>query len=53
MRAPEPVVLAGYGVRLEPLGLRHAPDLLVASEDPAVWPTVQEAVGEAVGDVGG
>lgn len=37
MRTPEPVVLAGHGVTLEPLTLDHVPDLLAAAEDPQVW----------------
>ena len=31
MRRPEPVVLEGHGVRLEPLSRAHATDLLVAA----------------------
>ena len=37
MRTPEPVVLAGHGVTLEPLTAAHAPDLLEAASDPLVW----------------
>lgn len=37
MRAPTPVVLAGYGVRLEPLTEAHAPALLTAAADDDVW----------------
>ncbi len=37
MRAPEPVVLEGHGVRLEPLARGHVPDLLEAGRDPEVW----------------
>ncbi len=37
MRAPEPVVLRGEVVRLEPLGEQHARDLLAASQDTDVW----------------
>ena len=37
MRAPEPVVLSGHGVRLEPLTVAHAPDLLAAAADDDVW----------------
>ncbi len=37
MRRPEPVVLEGHGVRLEPLRRAHVPDLLVAGRDPDVW----------------
>ncbi len=32
-----PVVLTGSAVRLEPLHLKHAADLLVASQDPGIW----------------
>ncbi len=34
---PRPVTLEGMGVRLEPLDLRHAKDLLEAGRDAAVW----------------
>ena len=37
MRAPEPVVLSGHGVRLEPLAAKHVADLLVAAADDDVW----------------
>ena len=37
MRTPEPVVLEGHGVRLEPLGPSHVDDLTAAAADPAVW----------------
>lgn len=37
MRAPEPVVLAGHGVRLEPLGEQHVAELLRAAADDDVW----------------
>ena len=37
MRTPEPVVLAGHGVLLEPLTPAHAPDLLAAAQDDDVW----------------
>lgn len=37
MRTPTPIVLDGYGVRLEPLTEAHAPDLLVAAADDDVW----------------
>ena len=37
MRAPEPLVLEGHGVRLEPLSSAHGPDLLEAGRDPRVW----------------
>jgi RimJ/RimL family protein N-acetyltransferase len=32
-----PIVLEGYGVRLEPLELRHEPDLAAAAADGALW----------------
>ena len=34
---PVPVTLAGRHVRLEPLARHHAPDLLVAAADEAIW----------------
>lgn len=34
---PQPVTLAGNHVRLEPLSISHAEDLLVAGEDAALW----------------
>ncbi len=34
---PVPVALYGDGVRLEPLAVRHADDLLEAAADPAIW----------------
>ncbi len=37
MRPPEPVVLSGFGVRLEPLSPGHAADLAVAGQDADVW----------------
>lgn len=37
MRSPEPVVLSGHGVRLEPLAIEHAPDLLLAAADDDIW----------------
>ena len=37
MRRPEPVVLEGHGVRLEPLTRAHVADLLRAGRDPEVW----------------
>jgi len=37
MRAPEPVVLEGHGVRLEPLSRAHVPDLLPVAQDDDVW----------------
>lgn len=37
VRTPEPVVLSGHGVRLEPLTTGHVPDLLVAAADDDVW----------------
>jgi RimJ/RimL family protein N-acetyltransferase len=32
-----PIVLEGHGVRLEPLELRHEPDLAAAAADGALW----------------
>ena len=37
MRAPDPVVLEGHGVRLEPLSHVHVPDLLPVAQDEDVW----------------
>ena len=37
MRRPEPVVLEGHGVRLEPLTRAHALDLLPVAQDDDVW----------------
>lgn len=37
VRAPEPVVLSGHGLRLEPLSMDHAPDLLTAADDDEIW----------------
>ena len=37
MRRPEPVVLEGHGVRLEPLARAHVPDLLAAARGDEVW----------------
>lgn len=34
---PQPIVLNGEVVRLEPLELRHAPDLLQAAADKTIW----------------
>lgn len=34
---PKPVVLEGYGMRLEPLSLDHAPDLAKAAGDGRLW----------------
>jgi RimJ/RimL family protein N-acetyltransferase len=37
VRRPEPVVLEGHGVRLEPLSRVHALDLLAVAQDDEVW----------------
>ena len=37
MLAPQPVVLEGHGVRLEPLSVGHVDDLLIAAADDDVW----------------
>lgn len=37
MLAPEPVVLEGYGVRLEPLAASHLTDLFAASAYDEIW----------------
>lgn len=34
---PQPIVLSGGRVRLEPLHLSHAPDLFDAGQDPDLW----------------
>jgi len=34
---PQPVVLNGTTIRLEPLGLQHAPDLLQAAAEKSIW----------------
>jgi RimJ/RimL family protein N-acetyltransferase len=34
---PKPIVLEGYGMRLEPLTLDHAPDLAAAAGDGRLW----------------
>lgn len=34
---PKPIVLEGYGMRLEPLTLEHAPDLARAAGDGSLW----------------
>ena len=37
MRATEPVILEGHGVRLEPLTAAHRGDLVAASSDGSLW----------------
>jgi RimJ/RimL family protein N-acetyltransferase len=37
VRTPEPVVLAGHGIRLEPLEAAHEPALAAAAADGALW----------------
>ena len=37
MQPPEPVVLEGHGVRLEPLTAAHADDLVEAARDERIW----------------
>lgn len=37
MRTPEPVVLEGHGVRLEPLTVAHVDDLFAVAQDDEVW----------------
>src|SRR2546421_8929194 len=34
---PKPVTLAGNTIRLEPLSLAHAPDLLQAAAEKSIW----------------
>ena len=61
MRSPEPVSLAGHGVCLEPLDLRHVPDLTRAAAFDEIWawtgpgrmdsePAVRAYVEDALGD---
>lgn len=57
MRPPEPVVLTGRHVRLEPLTDAHLPDLLDAAQDDAIWswlsmprPTVAEDLAVTAAD---
>jgi RimJ/RimL family protein N-acetyltransferase len=38
VRAPEPDVLDGHGVRLEPAAEHHLSDLLEAAQDDDIWP---------------
>lgn len=51
MRTPEPVVLSGPHARLEPLGHRHAADLLDAGRDAAVWRWLPEPPFRTLADV--
>jgi N-acetyltransferase len=37
MKAPEPVILEGHGVRLEPLTPDHSDDLIAAAADGNLW----------------
>jgi len=52
VRAPEPTVLAGHGVVLEPLGPGHVPDLLAAAQDDDVWRWLPAARPRTEDDVG-
>jgi RimJ/RimL family protein N-acetyltransferase len=45
---PQPVTLTGTVVRLEPLELRHAADLLAAAREPAIWRYLPVAMPESV-----
>jgi N-acetyltransferase len=46
MNRPEPVVLEGHGVRLEPLNLEHHDGLVAAASDGALWELWYTAVPE-------
>jgi RimJ/RimL family protein N-acetyltransferase len=48
---PEPAVLEGQIVRLEPIELRHAPDLLEAAQDPSIWTYLLMPQPKSVADV--
>lgn len=48
---PRPVVLEGEIVRLEPLEMRHAPDLLDAGRDESIWRFMPRATPRSVDDV--
>jgi RimJ/RimL family protein N-acetyltransferase len=37
-----PIILEGTAVRLEPLGMPHAADLLAAAQDPSIWSYMPE-----------
>ena len=51
MRPPQPVVLEGHGVRLEPLAHAHVPDLAVAAQDERVWRWLPAAAPRTEADV--
>jgi len=48
---PQPVTLQGRHVRLEPLERRHAPELLVAAADQAIWRYMPRQPPRQLGDV--
>jgi len=48
---PQPVILSAAHVRLEPLGPRHAADLLEAGREPDIWTFLPWAPFQALGDV--
>ncbi len=48
---PQPVVLEGEHVRLEPLEARHAPELFEAGRDDAIWRYMPVPRAQAVADV--
>ncbi len=48
---PQPVTLEGRLVRLEPLAREHAPDLLVAAGDEAIWRYMPRSPPRELGDV--
>lgn len=51
MHAPQPVVLSGRHVRLEPLSSAHAPDLIEAGRDERVWRWLPVRAPRTVADV--
>ena len=52
MRAPEPVVLTGTHVVLEPLAHRHVTDLLDAAQDERVWRWLGTPAPRTLADLG-
>ncbi len=48
---PQPVMLSGRCVRLEPLGEQHADDLLAAGSDPAIWRYLPRGPFKSIADV--
>jgi RimJ/RimL family protein N-acetyltransferase len=48
---PQPLILEGERVRLEPLGDRHAVDLFEASRDPSIWTYLLAPQPKTVADI--